>query len=36
MPGAIKFKDLNNDGVVDIDNDRTIIGNPNPKVYRRY
>lgn len=31
MPGAIKFKDLNNDGAVDIDNDRTIIGNPNPK-----
>ena len=29
-PGDIRFKDLNNDGVVD-DKDRTIIGNPNPK-----
>ncbi|MDB5230016.1 MAG: hypothetical protein JWN76_821 [Chitinophagaceae bacterium] len=31
QPGAIRFKDLNNDGIVDIDHDRTIIGNPNPK-----
>jgi TonB-dependent starch-binding outer membrane protein SusC len=31
MPGSIKFADLNNDGVVDINNDRTIIGDPNPK-----
>ena len=30
-PGSIKFKDLNNDGVVDLNNDRTIIGNTNPK-----
>ena len=30
QPGAVKFKDLNNDGVVDIDNDRKIIGKPNP------
>jgi TonB-dependent starch-binding outer membrane protein SusC len=30
VPGAIRFKDLNGDGVID-DNDRTIIGNPNPK-----
>ena len=28
-PGDIRFKDLNNDGVVD-DNDRENIGNPNP------
>lgn len=31
MPGSIKFADLNNDGVVDINNDRTIIGDPTPK-----
>ena len=31
QPGALKFKDLNNDGVVDIANDRMIIGNPYPK-----
>lgn len=31
QPGAIKFKDLNGDGKIDIDNDRTIIGNPTPK-----
>jgi TonB-linked SusC/RagA family outer membrane protein len=30
-PGSIKFKDLNGDGVVDLNNDRKIIGNPNPK-----
>ena len=28
-PGDIRFKDLNNDGVID-DKDRTYIGNPNP------
>lgn len=28
-PGDIRFKDLNNDGVIN-DADRTIIGNPNP------
>jgi len=28
--GDIRFKDLNNDGVID-DDDRTYIGNPNPK-----
>lgn len=28
-PGDLKFKDLNNDGVID-DKDRTIIGNPTP------
>jgi len=28
--GDVKFKDINNDGVID-DNDRTIIGNPWPK-----
>ena len=31
QPGSIKFKDLNGDGKVDIDNDRQIIGNPTPK-----
>ena len=30
QPGSIKFKDLNNDGVVDLNNDRQIIGNANP------
>ncbi|HKB45520.1 MAG TPA: TonB-dependent receptor, partial [Chitinophagaceae bacterium] len=31
QPGSIKFVDLNNDGVVDIDHDRRVIGNPTPK-----
>ncbi|MEJ7691509.1 TonB-dependent receptor [Daejeonella sp.] len=31
QPGSIKYKDLNGDGVIDPTNDRTIIGNPNPK-----
>jgi TonB-linked SusC/RagA family outer membrane protein len=31
QPGAVKFKDLNGDGIVDISNDRKIIGNPTPK-----
>ncbi|HEV7783107.1 MAG TPA: TonB-dependent receptor [Chitinophagaceae bacterium] len=30
-PGSIKFVDLNGDGVIDVDRDRKIIGNPNPK-----
>ncbi|MCK9207906.1 MAG: SusC/RagA family TonB-linked outer membrane protein, partial [Salinivirgaceae bacterium] len=30
-PGDIRFKDLNNDGVIN-DNDRTYLGNPNPKL----
>ena len=30
LPGKIKFKDLNGDGVID-ENDRTVIGNTNPK-----
>ena len=29
-PGDIRFKDINNDGVID-DKDRVYIGNPNPK-----
>ena len=29
LPGEFKYVDINNDGYVD-DNDRTIIGNPNP------
>ncbi len=28
-PGDIRFKDLNNDGIID-EKDRTVIGNPNP------
>ena len=28
-PGDIRFKDLNNDGVIN-DDDRTVLGNPNP------
>ncbi len=31
QPGSIRFKDLNGDGVVDLNNDRQIIGNPIPK-----
>jgi hypothetical protein len=31
QPGAVKFKDINGDGVVDLTNDRQIIGNPTPK-----
>ncbi|HSC53337.1 MAG TPA: TonB-dependent receptor [Phnomibacter sp.] len=31
QPGAIKFKDLDGDGSVDLDHDRQIIGNPTPK-----
>lgn len=31
QPGAIKFKDLNNDGLVDLNNDRQIIGDPTPR-----
>lgn len=31
QPGSIRFKDLNGDGVIDLNNDRRIIGNPNPK-----
>jgi len=31
QPGAIKFKDLNGDKLVDLNNDRKVIGDPNPK-----
>jgi TonB-linked SusC/RagA family outer membrane protein len=31
QPGAIKFKDLNGDGLVDITKDSEIIGDPTPK-----
>ena len=31
QPGMLKLKDLNGDGVVDINNDRTVIGHANPK-----
>lgn len=30
-PGRIRYKDLNSDGIIDA-NDRTYIGNPNPKL----
>lgn len=30
-PGALKFKDLDGDGYIDSENDRTVIGNANPK-----
>jgi TonB-linked SusC/RagA family outer membrane protein len=30
QPGSIKFKDLNGDGRVDLNNDRQIIGDPTP------
>ncbi len=31
QPGSVKFKDQNGDGVIDLDKDRKIIGNPTPK-----
>ena len=31
QPGSIRFKDLNGDGIIDLDKDRQIIGNPTPK-----
>ncbi|HQW84834.1 MAG TPA: SusC/RagA family TonB-linked outer membrane protein, partial [Ferruginibacter sp.] len=31
QPGSVKFKDLDGDGFVDLNNDRKIIGNPTPK-----
>jgi TonB-linked SusC/RagA family outer membrane protein len=31
QPGSIKYKDLDGDGVISMDKDRTIIGNPTPK-----
>jgi TonB-linked SusC/RagA family outer membrane protein len=31
QPGSIKFRDINGDGIVDLNKDRTIIGNPTPK-----
>lgn len=30
-PGERKYKDLNNDGIINADNDRTFIGNPIPE-----
>jgi hypothetical protein len=30
QPGSLKFVDLNNDGIIDFDNDRKIIGDPTP------
>lgn len=32
QPGTVKYKDINGDGIIDLNNDRTIIGNPTPKV----
>lgn len=31
--GDVRFVDLNNDGYIDDENDRTIIGDPNPDIY---
>ena len=31
QPGSIRFKDLDGDGVINMDRDRTVIGNPTPK-----
>jgi TonB-dependent starch-binding outer membrane protein SusC len=31
QPGSIKFKDLDGNGLIDVNNDRKIIGNPQPK-----
>lgn len=31
QPGAIRFRDLNNDGLITLADDRQIIGNPTPK-----
>lgn len=31
QPGTLKFKDLNGDGIIDDQNDKTIIGDANPK-----
>ncbi|QHS63314.1 SusC/RagA family TonB-linked outer membrane protein [Chitinophaga agri] len=33
QPGSPKFRDLNGDGVIDADHDRTIIGRSQPKCY---
>jgi TonB-dependent starch-binding outer membrane protein SusC len=33
MPGTMKLADLNGDGVVDVDHDMTIIGDPTPDFY---
>lgn len=33
QPGSIRFKDLNGDGIIDLANDRQIIGDPNPDFY---
>jgi TonB-linked SusC/RagA family outer membrane protein len=30
QPGSVKFKDLNNDGLINLDNDRQVIGDPTP------
>ncbi len=30
QPGSVKFLDLNNDGLIDLDKDRRMIGNPTP------
>ncbi len=31
QPGSVKYKDINHDGIIDLNHDRTIIGNPAPK-----
>lgn len=32
VPGDIRYKDVNNDGVFDKDNDRDYLGSPTPKL----
>tara|TARA_R110001632_G_scaffold20370_6_gene61058 strand:- start:2921 stop:5944 length:3024 start_codon:yes stop_codon:yes gene_type:complete len=31
VPGTMKYRDLNEDGIIDDENDRTVIGDSNPK-----
>lgn len=33
QPGTVKFKDLNGDGIVDLNDDRTVIGDATPKFF---
>jgi TonB-linked SusC/RagA family outer membrane protein len=33
QPGQIKLKDINGDGIITLDSDRTVIGNANPKFF---
>lgn len=33
QPGSPKFKDINGDGIIDLDNDRVVIGNAQPRFF---